>query len=63
MNYLVPFAKTARLLITMGVIGELIFIYAADYIKQGESTLHFYFIFSYIMVALFQVSFIFLKSS
>ncbi|XP_008551934.1 solute carrier family 41 member 3 [Microplitis demolitor] len=51
----VPFAKTARLLITMGVIGELIFIYAADYIKQGESTLHFYFIFSYIMVALFQI--------
>ncbi|KAG8038871.1 hypothetical protein G9C98_003178 [Cotesia typhae] len=51
----VPFAKTARLLITMGIVGELIFIYAADYIKQGESTLHFYFVFSYIVVALVQI--------
>ncbi|XP_034933875.1 solute carrier family 41 member 1-like [Chelonus insularis] len=51
----VPFAKTARLLIVMGVLGEIVFIYAADYIEQQQSTLHVYFILSYILVAFLQI--------
>ncbi|XP_043253215.1 solute carrier family 41 member 1-like [Colletes gigas] len=50
-----PYAKTARILISMAVFGELVFIYLADYLKQGKSTLHVYFAISYILVAVFQV--------
>ncbi|KZC07459.1 PREDICTED: solute carrier family 41 member 1-like [Dufourea novaeangliae] len=50
-----PYAKTARILICMAVFGELIFIFLADYMKHGLSTLHIYFVVSYLMVAVFQV--------
>ncbi|XP_063980793.1 solute carrier family 41 member 1-like [Diachasmimorpha longicaudata] len=51
----VPFAKTARLLILMGVTGEIVFIFAADYIEQRQSTLHVYFVLSYVIVAFLQI--------
>ncbi|XP_011302542.1 solute carrier family 41 member 1 [Fopius arisanus] len=51
----VPFAHTARLLIIMGIVGEVVFIFAADYIEQHHSTLHVYFVLSYIIVAFLQI--------
>ncbi|XP_076675925.1 solute carrier family 41 member 1 isoform X2 [Andrena cerasifolii] len=50
-----PFAKTARILICMAMVGELVFIFLADYMKHGTSTLHVYFVVSYLVVAVFQV--------
>ncbi|KAG6803272.1 solute carrier family 41 member 3 isoform X1 [Apis mellifera caucasica] len=49
------YAKTARILICMAIFGELIFIFAADYIQWGKSTLHIYFVMSYIVMAVLQV--------
>lgn len=40
----------------MAIFGELIFIFAADYIQWGKSTLHIYFVVSYIVMAVLQVS-------
>ncbi|XP_012280520.1 solute carrier family 41 member 2 isoform X2 [Orussus abietinus] len=51
----VPYAKTARLLIGMAIPGHLAFVFAADYIKWNYSTLHVYFVASYILVAVLQV--------
>nr|XP_033338231.1 solute carrier family 41 member 1-like isoform X1 [Megalopta genalis] len=50
-----PYAKTARILICMAVVGELVFIFLADYIKHGTSLLHAYFVISYLVVAVLQV--------
>lgn len=50
------YAKTARILICMAIFGELVFIFVADYMKNGTSTLHIYFVFSYILMAVLQVS-------
>ncbi|XP_031846336.2 solute carrier family 41 member 1 [Nomia melanderi] len=50
-----PYAKTARILICMAVVGELIFIFIADYIKHKASSLHVYFVVSYLTVAVLQV--------
>lgn len=50
-----PYAKTARILIGMAVPGQLVFIFTADYIKWGYSTLHIYFVVSYLTVAVLQV--------
>ncbi|XP_015600056.1 solute carrier family 41 member 1 [Cephus cinctus] len=52
----VPYAKTARILICMSVPGHLVFTFAADYINWGYSTLHVYFVVSYVTVAVFQVT-------
>ncbi|XP_017765701.1 PREDICTED: solute carrier family 41 member 1-like isoform X2 [Eufriesea mexicana] len=49
------YAKTARILICMAIFGELVFIFVADYMKNGTSTLHIYFVFSYILMAVLQV--------
>ncbi|KAK0098639.1 hypothetical protein PV326_005561 [Microctonus aethiopoides] len=51
----VPYAKTARILIAMGIPGELIFIFVADYIEQKASTLHVYFMLVYILVSFIQI--------
>ena len=40
----------------MAMVGELVFIFLADYMKHGASTLHVYFVVSYLVVAVFQVS-------
>ncbi|XP_053973537.1 solute carrier family 41 member 1-like isoform X1 [Hylaeus volcanicus] len=50
-----PYAKTARILISMAIVGELVFIFIADYIKHGESTIQAYFAVSYLVVAVLQV--------
>ncbi|CAK9826057.1 Solute carrier family 41 member 1 [Anthophora retusa] len=50
-----PYAKTSRILICMAIVGELIFIFLADYIKHGVSTVNVYFVVSYIVVAVLQV--------
>ncbi|CAK9819272.1 Solute carrier family 41 member 1 [Anthophora plagiata] len=50
-----PYAKTSRILICMAIVGELIFIFLADYIKHGVSTVNAYFVVSYIVVAVLQV--------
>ncbi|KOX73659.1 Solute carrier family 41 member 2 [Melipona quadrifasciata] len=49
------YAKTARILICMAIFGETIFIFAADYIRNGTSTLRIYFVVSYIVMAVLQV--------
>uniref|UniRef100_T1PEJ6 Divalent cation transporter n=1 Tax=Musca domestica TaxID=7370 RepID=T1PEJ6_MUSDO len=51
----VPYAKTARLLIMMSIPGNIVFIFAADYIHMSQSTVTFYFAFSYILASLIQV--------
>lgn len=50
-----PYAKTARILICMAVLGELVFIFLADYMQHGTSLLHAYFVVSYLVVAVLQV--------
>lgn len=52
----VPYAKTARILLGMALPGQLVFIFVADYIQWGYSTLHVYFVVAYLSVALIQVS-------
>ncbi|XP_015187005.1 PREDICTED: solute carrier family 41 member 3-like isoform X2 [Polistes dominula] len=51
----VPYAKTARLLIGMAICGQLVFVFAADYIKCETITLDAYFVVSYIVVSVLQV--------
>ncbi|CAL7936723.1 unnamed protein product [Xylocopa violacea] len=50
-----PYAKTARILICMAIFGELIFIFIADYVEHRRSTLHIYFVLSYLVMAVLQV--------
>lgn len=50
-----PYAKTARILISMAIPGELVFIFLADFMKNSSSTLHAYFVLSYIVMAVLQV--------
>lgn len=50
-----PSAKTARLLIGMSIPGHLVFSFAADYIQWSHSTIHIYFVLSYLTVAVLQV--------
>lgn len=40
----------------MGILGEIVFIFVADYIEQERSTLCAYFVLSYVSVAFLQVS-------
>ncbi|XP_046427028.1 solute carrier family 41 member 1-like [Neodiprion virginianus] len=51
----VPYAKTARILMGMAIPGQLVFIFTADYIQWGYSTLQIYFILSYLTAALLQI--------
>nr|XP_050864352.1 solute carrier family 41 member 3-like isoform X2 [Vespula vulgaris] len=50
-----PYAKTARILIGMAISGQLVFVFAADYIKCQKSTVDAYFVLSYIVVSTLQV--------
>lgn len=40
----------------MALVGELVFIFLADYIKHGQSLLNVYFVVSYLLMAVLQVS-------
>ncbi|XP_055390205.1 solute carrier family 41 member 1 isoform X2 [Condylostylus longicornis] len=51
----VPYAKTARILILMSIPGQVVFIFAADWIHQGESTVQYPFILSYLSMSLIQI--------
>lgn len=51
----VPYAKTARILILMSIPGQVLFIFAADYIHMSESTIGAPFVFSYLFVSLIQL--------
>ena len=39
----------------MSVPGHMVFIFAADYLKHGHSTINIYFALSYLLVACMQV--------
>lgn len=51
----VPYAKTARILILMSIPGQIVFVYAADYIHMSKSTVGHPFVLSYLAVSLIQV--------
>ncbi|XP_041564085.1 solute carrier family 41 member 1 isoform X2 [Drosophila elegans] len=51
----VPYAKTARILIAMSIPGNILFIFAADYINYSTSTVTWVFVISYLMASLVQV--------
>lgn len=52
----VPYAKTARLLIAMSIPGNILFIFAADYINMSTSTVSWVFVVSYLTASLVQVT-------
>lgn len=54
--FAVPYAKTARILILMSIPGQILFIYAADYIHMTVSTIGLAFVMSYLTVSLIQVN-------
>lgn len=56
-KFIVPYAKTARILIMMSIPGQILFIYAADYIHMSSSTIGIPFVLSYLTVSLIQVNF------
>ncbi|XP_037046336.1 solute carrier family 41 member 2 isoform X2 [Bradysia coprophila] len=51
----VPYAKTARILILMSIPGQIIFIFVADVIHMGESTIGALFVFAYLFVSFIQI--------
>lgn len=55
--FLVPYAKTARLLIALSIPGNILFIFVADYIHMSQSTITWAFAFSYLVASLVQVCF------
>jgi len=58
----VPYAKTARILIAMSIPGNVLFIFAADYINYSTSTVTWVFVLSYLTASLVQVSFEYAKA-
>lgn len=52
----VPHAGTARILISMNLAGQVVFLFTADYIHWGRSTVTAAFALSYLTVSLLQVS-------
>lgn len=53
--FAVPYGKTAKILILMSIPGQIVFIFVADAIHMGQSTLSALFVFSYIFVSFVQV--------
>ncbi|XP_035781718.1 solute carrier family 41 member 1-like isoform X2 [Anopheles albimanus] len=51
----VPYAKTARILILMSIPGQVLFIFAADYIHMQRSTIGAPFVLSYLLVSTIQI--------
>ncbi|XP_034135734.1 solute carrier family 41 member 3 isoform X3 [Drosophila guanche] len=52
----VPYAKTARILIAMSIPGNVLFIFAADYINMHTSTVSWVFMLSYLLASFIQVT-------
>uniref|UniRef100_A0A182U409 SLC41A/MgtE integral membrane domain-containing protein n=1 Tax=Anopheles melas TaxID=34690 RepID=A0A182U409_9DIPT len=52
---LVPYARTARILIAMSIPGQVLFIFVADYIHMSRSTIGAPFVLSYLFVSTLQV--------
>lgn len=52
-----PYSKTARILILMSIPGQVLFIFVADYIHMGSTTIGAPFMLSYLTVSLIQVRF------
>ncbi|KAH0951141.1 hypothetical protein HN011_004812 [Eciton burchellii] len=50
-----PYAKTARLLVSMAIPGQLVFVFIADAMNPGNCRLHVYFVLIYITVSAMQV--------
>lgn len=53
---IVPYAKSALILILMSIPGQIMFIFVADYIHMEKSTIGPVFVCSYLFVSLLQVS-------
>nr|CAD7198010.1 unnamed protein product [Timema douglasi] len=53
-----PSAKVARTLILMGIVGQSMFVFTADFIHASKSTISAPFFFTYITVSFVQVSFL-----
>lgn len=51
-----PYAKTARILILMSIPGQVLFIFLADYIHMGKTTIGAPFMLSYLTVSFVQVN-------
>ncbi|XP_011198545.2 solute carrier family 41 member 1 isoform X1 [Bactrocera dorsalis] len=51
----VPYAKTARILLGMSIPGNIVFVFAADYIHMSTSTVTIAFVLSYLTASLIQV--------
>ncbi|XP_052864595.1 solute carrier family 41 member 1 [Anopheles cruzii] len=51
----VPYAKTSRILILMSIPGQVLFIFAADYIHMQRSTIGAPFVLSYLFVSTLQI--------
>ncbi|XP_050086631.1 solute carrier family 41 member 1 isoform X3 [Anopheles aquasalis] len=51
----VPYAKTARILVLMSLPGQVLFIFAADYIHMQRSTIGAPFVLSYLLVSTIQI--------
>ncbi|XP_014469155.1 PREDICTED: solute carrier family 41 member 1-like [Dinoponera quadriceps] len=51
-------AKTARMLIGMAIIGQLIFVFVADYVNEDNCMLNAYFVVAYLIVSVLQVMFL-----
>ncbi|XP_022214022.2 solute carrier family 41 member 3 isoform X2 [Drosophila obscura] len=52
----VPYAKTARILIAMSIPGNVLFIFAADYLNMHTSTVSWVFMLSYLLASFIQVT-------
>ncbi|XP_055909122.1 solute carrier family 41 member 3 isoform X1 [Eupeodes corollae] len=52
----VPYAQSARILLMLSIPGQIIFIFAADYIHMSESTISITFVLAYLGASLVQVS-------
>lgn len=52
----VPYARSARILLLLSVPGQIVFIFAADYIHMSESTITFTFVLAYLCASIVQVS-------
>lgn len=55
LSFLVPYARTARILLALSIAGQLVFVYAADFIHWSETTIEYPFLLSYLFVSFIQV--------
>jgi solute carrier family 41 len=50
-----PYAKSSRILIFIAIPGQILFVYAADYINMSQSTIEIPFLLSYLTMCLIQI--------